>query len=211
MPQPPSGAQNELSQELDALGQLGPIMPTDFMQTLDNLGDQLTDRAGQLLLLEKLLLSRGFNDSILGIGRIVDRGWISFLWLPYRSFMKRVTLHKGLDISGREGTPIRSVAPGIIRFSGKRSGFGNLVEIDHGNGFVTRYAHNHNNVTMGGHCGNKGQIIADMGSSGRSTGSHVHFEILRNGDHLNPLAYINKPRRARKFIVCNFRIIKNVK
>jgi murein DD-endopeptidase MepM/ murein hydrolase activator NlpD len=170
---------------------LGHVMPTDFMHTLDNLGYQLASRAEQLLLLEKLILREDINDAILGITRIVDQGWITSSY-GYRTdpFTQRTTMHKGIDISGRAGSQIKSIAAGMVRFSGRRAGYGNLVEIDHGNGFITRYGHNSNNFVTLGDVVNKGQIIAQMGSTGRATGAHVHFEILRNGENLNPLAYI---------------------
>lgn len=181
------------SSQLDSygFGEGEVMMPSDFMETLDSLSAQLSERAGQLMLLEKLLLRRGIADSIIGIGRVVDKGWISSSY-GYRTdpFTKKVTMHKGIDISGPLGTSIRSLAPGVVRFSGKKAGYGNMVEIDHGNNFITRYGHNHGNLVAAGDIVNKGQVIAQMGSTGRSTGPHVHFEILRNNENLNPLAYI---------------------
>lgn len=168
-----------------------PVSPTDFMQSLDNLSYQLTSRAEQLLLLEKLILRQDKDETIFGITRIVDRGWISSSY-GYRTdpFTQRTRMHKGIDISGQPGSQVKAIAAGMIRFSGQRAGYGNLVEIDHGNGFITRYAHNHINYVVLGDVVNKGQVIAQMGSTGRATGAHVHFEILRNGENLNPLAYI---------------------
>ncbi|MFI4955119.1 MAG: M23 family metallopeptidase, partial [Gammaproteobacteria bacterium] len=128
-----------------------PVTPTDFMQTLDNLGYQLASRAEQLLLLEKLILRQDLNEDILGITRIVDRGWITSSY-GYRTdpFTQNTTLHNGIDISGQPGSQVKAIAAGMIRFSGPRAGFGNLVEIDHGNGFVTRYGHNRANLVVVG-------------------------------------------------------------
>lgn len=183
-------------EQADLLQETGAVMPSDFMITLDSLSAQLSERAGQLMILEKLLMRRGIADSILGIGRVVDKGWISSSY-GYRTdpFTERVTMHKGIDISGPQGTAIRSLAAGVVRFSGKKAGYGNMVEIDHGNNFITRYGHNHSNSVTVGDIVAKGQAIAQMGSTGRSTGSHVHFEILRNNEHLNPLAYIQAAKQ----------------
>jgi murein DD-endopeptidase MepM/ murein hydrolase activator NlpD len=87
-----------------------------------------------------------------------------------------------------------AVAAGVVTWSGKRYGYGRLVEVNHGNGLVTRYAHNHENLVRVGDRVEKGQVIALMGSSGRSTGPHVHFEVLKNGRHINPLKYVQAGR-----------------
>ena len=79
---------------------------------------------------------------------------------------------------------------GVVTWSGRRSGYGNLVEINHGNGYVTRYGHNKTNTVDVGQAVKKGQQIALIGSTGRSTGPHVHFEVLRNGKQVNPAKFI---------------------
>jgi murein DD-endopeptidase MepM/ murein hydrolase activator NlpD len=82
------------------------------------------------------------------------------------------------------------VASGIVTFSGMRGGFGNTLEIRHSNGFVTRYAHNQANLVQVGDEISKGQVVALVGSSGRSTGSHLHFEVIHNGKTVNPAKYL---------------------
>jgi murein DD-endopeptidase MepM/ murein hydrolase activator NlpD len=79
----------------------------------------------------------------------------------------------------------------VVTFSGKRKGYGNLVEVDHGKGYTTRYAHNQAQLVSIGDTVRKGQAIALMGSTGRSTGPHVHIEVLRNGKQVDPAKYIN--------------------
>jgi murein DD-endopeptidase MepM/ murein hydrolase activator NlpD len=81
-----------------------------------------------------------------------------------------------------------------VTWAGKRYGYGNLVEINHGNGYVTRYGHNKEIVVSEGDTVKKGQAVAKMGSTGRSTGPHVHFEVIHRGKHVNPQKYIQSSR-----------------
>ncbi|MFM2483133.1 M23 family metallopeptidase [Celerinatantimonas sp. YJH-8] len=128
--------------------------------------------------------------------------WEKGVWLssPYGRrrdpFTGRYRYHEGVDIAGTEGVQIHSVAAGVVSWAGKRFGFGNMVEIEHGNGMVTRYAHTQKVLVQVGDVVTKGEIIALMGSTGRSTGPHVHFEVLHNGQHLNPVSYME--RRIKK-------------
>ena len=103
-------------------------------------------------------------------------------------------LHKGLDFAGPEGTKVTSVAAGLVTFSGERSGFGQMVEINHGNGLATRYCHNEKVLVKQGDMIRKGQEVALMGSTGRSTGPHLHFEVLKNGNQVDPLRFIGEDR-----------------
>jgi murein DD-endopeptidase MepM/ murein hydrolase activator NlpD len=100
--------------------------------------------------------------------------------------------HKGMDFAGEAGSDVVAVATGIVTFVGHRAGFGHLVEINHGNGYVTRYAHNQRGLVQVGETVTRGQPVALMGSTGRSTGPHVHFEVLKNGRQVNPLTFIGR-------------------
>jgi murein DD-endopeptidase MepM/ murein hydrolase activator NlpD len=86
------------------------------------------------------------------------------------------------------------VAGGVVSFAGKKPGYGNTVEIDHGNGYMTRYAHNDRNEVEVGDAVRAGQLVAKMGSTGRATGVHVHFEVWLNGRLVNPAEYIRAIR-----------------
>ena len=101
------------------------------------------------------------------------------------------TMHLGIDIAtpGINGTNILAAASGVVSFSGWMSGFGNTVMINHGNGYVTLYAHNSANLVSLGQEVVQGQVIALVGSTGFSTGPHIHFEIIRNGQHVDPMIY----------------------
>jgi murein DD-endopeptidase MepM/ murein hydrolase activator NlpD len=102
---------------------------------------------------------------------------------PFTGDMK---FHYGLDIPAAEGTDIHPVRKGIVAFSGEQPGYGNVVIVDHGDGFVTKYAHNRKNLVQQGQEVYPGSVIAQVGSTGRSTGSHLHFEVLYNGEQVDP-------------------------
>ena len=103
--------------------------------------------------------------------------------------------HGGVDFAGKDGSAVIAVASGVVTWSGERGGYGNLIELSHSDGFVTRYAHNKKNLVEVGSLVKKGQQIARMGSSGRSTGPHVHFEVFKNGRTVDPASYIHKTNR----------------
>ncbi len=105
-------------------------------------------------------------------------------------FTRRPAFHSGLDFPGALSTPIYSTAPGIVSFTGVRSGYGNTIEIDHGNGFKTRYAHLQKIGVRVGERVAVGQRIGGMGSTGRSTGSHLHYEVWANGRAQNPNRFL---------------------
>lgn len=98
--------------------------------------------------------------------------------------------HKGIDFQASIGDPVLAVADGVVSYAGTRSGYGNTVEIDHGNGYVTRYAHNSRLIRQVGDLVRAGQEIAKAGSSGRSTGAHVHFELWQDGVVVNPRKFL---------------------
>jgi murein DD-endopeptidase MepM/ murein hydrolase activator NlpD len=120
-----------------------------------------------------------------GIFLMPTRGSVSS-----RYGMRNGRMHKGLDIAARTGTAIKAADGGKVVYTGRRGAYGNLVEIDHGNGYRTRYAHCSTiNVKVGERV-YKGQVIAKVGNTGRSTGSHLHFEVLKNGRNQNPASYV---------------------
>ncbi|MFM0563146.1 M23 family metallopeptidase [Paraburkholderia sediminicola] len=105
-------------------------------------------------------------------------------------FTHRLSFHPGIDLVARTGTPILAAAGGRVIFAGEKSGYGNAVEIDHGNGLVTRYGHASRVVVHAGDLVLPRQYVADVGSTGRSTGPHLHFEVLVNGAPVDPAAYL---------------------
>jgi len=159
----------------------------DFLLSLQAMEKSVADRDEKLSAIESMLINRSLEEQILPTGNPVQGGWLSSLFgLRTDPINGKLEFHEGLDFSAKPGTPISTVAAGIVTWSGPRMGYGNLVEINHGNGNVTRYAHNEKNLVNVGDKVEKGEVIAIMGSSGRSTGSHVHFEMLKNGTLVDP-------------------------
>jgi murein DD-endopeptidase MepM/ murein hydrolase activator NlpD len=100
-------------------------------------------------------------------------------------------LHKGVDIAAPAGSPVRAAAAGKVVYGAWSEGYGNLIAIDHGNGLITRYAHNAANLVSVGQQVQAGQTVALVGSTGRSTAPHLHFEVLRRGEALDPLSMLD--------------------
>jgi murein DD-endopeptidase MepM/ murein hydrolase activator NlpD len=165
---------------------------SDLSSTLDSIELTLNDRREKLTAMESMLIDRALQEQTLPEGRPALGGWMSSLY-GYRTdpISGKKEFHQGMDFAGKLETPITAVAAGIVIWSGVRYGYGNLVEISHGNGYTTRYAHNRKNLVSVGEKVEKGEIIALMGATGRSTGIHVHFEVLRHGKHLNPKKYLS--------------------
>lgn len=119
------------------------------------------------------------------------RGWLtSGYGLRVSPFTGNRQLHEGIDVAGPRGLPVLATADAIVTFSGKLAGFGNAVVLNHGFGFKTFYAHNETNKVRVGQTAKRGQIIATLGSTGYSTGPHLHYEVLVNDAPVNPMKYI---------------------
>lgn len=160
-------------------------------QGIEQLSLDLKNQQQTLSALEQFLLTKETITNAIPDGRPIKGGWISSFY-GYRvdPFNGKKTFHEGLDFAGKLGTKVTAVADGIVSWVGDRGGYGGLVEIDHGNGYVTRYAHNKTILVKLGERVSKGQKLALMGSTGRSTGPHVHFEVLRDGKHVNPYDFV---------------------
>jgi len=165
----------------------------DILEMLDGLDAELADREQKLSVLESLLMSRSLKERVMPSGRPIQDGWLSSRYGKRNDpFTGKQDFHHGLDFAGKRGSEVVAVGDGVVNWAGKRSGYGYLVEVNHGNGYVTRYGHNQKNLVKAGDTVKKGQQIALMGSTGRSTGPHVHFEVLRNGKTVNPARYTGK-------------------
>jgi murein DD-endopeptidase MepM/ murein hydrolase activator NlpD len=162
-----------------------------LMSQMDELLAQLDGQEQKMALLESILLNHNIEEGIYLSGRPVNAGWLSSYYGTRKDpFTGSPAHHKGIDFAGKQGAEVIATGSGIISWAGDRYGYGQLIEIDHDNGFKTRYGHNQKILVEVGEVVDKGQRIAQMGSSGRSTGPHVHYEILRSGKQINPLKYV---------------------
>ncbi len=188
---PPAQGGPEESRDKSA----APMAVPDFLKALENLSRQLDDRSQQLAVLEEMMMNRKLDEEVVPAGRPITRGWLSsYFGMRTDPFTGRRAHHAGIDFAGKLGSDVVAVAAGVVTYAGKRSGYGNLVEINHGKGYSTRYGHNQEILVEVGQTVKKGQVIAHMGSTGRSTGPHVHFEVLYNGRQVNPIKYIHASR-----------------
>jgi len=145
----------------------------------------------QLQMLESLTFGHHIQNNAYLSGRPITKGWLSsYYGVRKDPFNGKPTMHKGVDFAGKEDTGIIATASGVVTWASKRYGYGQLIEINHGDGLATRYGHNKSLLVNVGDVVNKGQIIARMGSTGRSTGPHVHYEILRNNKQINPIKFV---------------------
>jgi len=179
--------------EISAGGQ--PPAVDEILRSLESLEKQLSDRERQMRVLEDLLLASRLQKEVRPSGWPVENGWISSLFgTRVDPFTGLRAFHAGVDFAARQGSNVMSVAAGIVADVGDRFGYGLLVEINHGNGYVTRYGHNDTALVTVGDRVRKGQAVALVGDSGRSTGPHVHFEVLLNGRTVNPHEYVQAAR-----------------
>lgn len=170
--------------------------PIELEQAIDNFAATLDKREQQLNILDGLMQHRNLKQTTQLAGRPITSGWLSSRY-GYRAdpFTGEMTMHHGLDFAARENSSVVATAAGVVTWADARVGYGNMVEINHGNGLTTRYAHCDTLVVKPGDIVKAGQEIAKVGSTGRSTGPHVHYEVLKNGHKVNPEPYIYHARR----------------
>jgi murein DD-endopeptidase MepM/ murein hydrolase activator NlpD len=160
------------------------------------LDSNIDSRESQLQVLQSMLSDNRIKNERRVAGRPIVKGWMSSEYgMRTDPFHGKKRWHAGVDFAGRQGADVIAVASGVVTWSGERSGYGQMVEINHSDGFVTRYAHNEKNIARLGAIVKKGELIASMGSSGRSTGPHVHFEVYKNGRTVDPASYIKRTSR----------------
>lgn len=187
---PPLGGPEDRIAEAGA-----PPSVDEFHTTLDRFSRELDARERQMGVLRDLMVAGELREEVMPSGRPIKSGWISSgFGTRTDPFTGHRARHYGIDFAGGLGSQVISVASGVVNYAGLRSGYGKVVEINHGNGYVTRYGHNRRILVSMGERVERGQTIAEMGSTGRSTGPHVHFEVLRNGRIVNPTSYIYASR-----------------
>ena len=182
---PPSGG------PLSELEQPQFLSLSDLILNINGLTEQIDREEKQLQLLESVTLGHHIENSSYLSGRPITKGWLSsYFGMRKDPFSGKPAMHKGVDFAGKEDADVIATASGVVSWAEPRYGYGNLIEINHGAGLKTRYGHNKTLLVKVGDVVSKGQVIARMGSTGRSTGPHVHYEILRNGTQINPIKYV---------------------
>lgn len=169
------------------------VAVAEVLVAMQDLDHQLNNREAQLGVLESMLMDQKLSDRVYPQGRPVKSGWMSsYFGRRTDPFTGKPANHRGVDFAGKAGSEVVAVADGVVTWSSSRYGFGKLVEINHGNGYATRYAHNSENLVSVGQEVRKGQTVALMGDTGRATGPNLHFEVLRNGKRVNPVTFIRQ-------------------
>ncbi len=179
----------------DPVSGVSPMQIEGVFASLDAFETQLSDRERQMRVLEDLLLASRLQKQVRPSGWPIEPGWVSSgFGMRIDPFTGLRAYHAGVDFAAPVGSDVLAVASGIVTDVGERFGYGVLVEINHGNGYTTRYGHNSGAMVKIGDQVRKGQAIAHIGSTGRSTGPHVHFEVMLNGKVVNPAQYIDAAR-----------------
>lgn len=168
--------------------------PESLGKGIELLSGQFDGQQAQLEALRDMLMDRSIESSLRPTGMPVNGYISSYFGGRPDPFSGHSARHTGIDIAAPTGTPVTAVAEGLVTFAGQRNGYGDVVEIDHGNGYMTRYAHNSVLVAQPGQRVRVGDVIAKAGSTGRSTGSHVHFEVWYHDRVVNPLAFVKSHR-----------------
>ena len=175
------------------------ILPTKEMsanileQQMNRLANVVSDRSDKLLALETMLLQNQLSRKLLPSIPPVTVGWYSsnFGW-RMDPFTGVNAMHEGVDYVVEYGTPIHASAGGVVAYAGLHPQYGNMVEIDHGNDIITRYAHASKLMVKVGQVVRRGEKVAEVGSTGRSTGNHLHFEVRYQGVAQNPVRFLEK-------------------
>lgn len=169
----------------------------DIFHLLNSIDGQLESKQQQLNVLESLLMDKHMGLERYISGRPIANGWLSSYYGERNDpFTGVPAWHGGVDFAGKENSNVIATAAGVISWVGKRYGYGLLIEINHGDGLVTRYGHNKEILVNKGDVISKGQVVGKMGNTGRSTGAHVHYEIIKNGRTINPIPYVNRPAKS---------------
>jgi murein DD-endopeptidase MepM/ murein hydrolase activator NlpD len=172
-----------------------PLSASDLRAAVESLSRQLEMKGDTLSLLESQMLDERIRKSQLPTSLPIDAGWnaSTFGW-RVDPITGDAAMHEGVDFTAEVGTPIRAAAAGVVLANERHPSYGNLVEIDHGNDLVTRYAHCSKTFVQPGTLVKRGQLIAEVGNTGRTTGPHLHFEVRIKGAAHNPNRFLQLAR-----------------
>jgi murein DD-endopeptidase MepM/ murein hydrolase activator NlpD len=175
-----------------ALTAAAPTTSPDITRNMDVLARDLDRSQARLMALESMMMDRKLVAAVTPAGWPVQGGWVSSgFGTRMDPFTGHQAIHEGVDVAARFGGPIFAMAEGLVNFAGEKAGYGMIVEITHESGLVTRYSHCSATLVKEGDKVSRGQEIAKVGTTGRSTGPHLHFEVIRNGRPVNPVAYLD--------------------
>jgi murein DD-endopeptidase MepM/ murein hydrolase activator NlpD len=164
----------------------------DITRNMDLLAHELDRSQARLMALESMMMDRKLVAAVTPAGWPVQGGWVSSgFGVRMDPFTGHQGTHEGVDIAARMGGPIYALGDGVVNFAGEKSGYGLMVEITHESGLVTRYAHCSSTIVKEGERVTRGQEVAKVGTTGRSTGPHLHLEVIRNNRPVNPIAYLD--------------------
>ncbi|HKJ87354.1 MAG TPA: M23 family metallopeptidase, partial [Gammaproteobacteria bacterium] len=166
---------------------------TELAREIEDLSKRIGNRRDQLELLQGMIDRRNIQKKMRPDGWPTVGGWLSSgFGRRIDPFTGRPEFHDGVDIANHRGAKVEAIAPGVVTWAGPRYGYGNLIEIDNGNGYRTRYGHNEKVLVHVGERVHKGQVIGKVGSTGRSTGPHVHMEVRHDGKAINPRKFLDR-------------------
>ena len=166
----------------------------DLSRQVDLLTKQMDDRTEKLGILDSLMIVDSAKKKLLPSVPPVEGGWYTsnFGW-RFDPFNGVRAFHEGMDFMAEIGTPARAAAGGVVIYSDSHPQYGNMIEVDHGNGLITRYAHLSKRLVKVGDVVMSGGRIGAVGNTGRSTGPHLHFEVRQHGAPLNPVRFLRLP------------------
>ena len=189
---PAMGGPEEPAVNAGEVTSTGSAVP-EVITAMADLGTRLNAHEAQLSVLESVLMGQNLSDRVHPQGRPVESGYLSsYFGRRTDPFTGKQAMHRGVDFAGNAGDSIIAVADGVVTWSAPRYGYGEMIEINHGNGYSTRYAHNAENLVKVGDEVRKGQTVALMGDTGRATGPNLHFEVLHRGLRVNPVKFIQQ-------------------
>ncbi|MEZ5536982.1 MAG: M23 family metallopeptidase [Thiolinea sp.] len=169
------------------------VSTSELLGSFQSMESSLARQGNVLESLYRLMEGRAIEEEVSPSYAPVKKGYISSPFGQRRDpFNGRSRMHGGIDFAGPRGTEIHSVAGGVVSFVGRKGGYGNVVEVDHGDELISRYAHLNKALVEKGAVVSKADRIALMGSTGRSTGPHLHLEILKKGERVDPQAYLKQ-------------------
>lgn len=175
------------------------VNSSDVVRNMGLLAHDLESSRARLVALESLLLDRKLNAAVTPSAWPVEGGWVSSSFgIRMDPFSGHQAVHEGVDIAARFGGPIYAASDGVVNWAANKAGYGLVVEVTHKSGLVTRYAHTSEILVKEGDRVRTGQEIARVGTTGRSTGPHLHFEVIRDGRPVNPSRYLHQGTYASR-------------